>query len=312
MSIELVKEVLYNCPEELDGTARLLLVVLAEMSQNKDRRQDDGKLIPARTCFPSQETLMKRTGIKTSAGLRSVYAKLAKFGLDPRVVTGVDRNGRDVYAFNGHKTNFRVPELSEGETPVAPSEDEGETSLAPSPDKGVTTVSERSNHGFRKAQPQLPPNRKEPEGTLPPSLHGGGLSHTRATKQTGEEILILQNLAARGLGRDEAQAVLEYAQQDSETVVPRKRLDLPAYLSECRRAVKASQARVYEAGTKCEDHPTETGTNCRSCKADVKCGQRDPRLIGKHQPACSDCFEPLVKSREGATNCDTCAVAVPA
>lgn len=136
------------------------------------------------------------------------------------------------------------------------------------------------------------------------------LSRASAEKREGEEALILKDLAGAGLDADEAKAVLAHALDDSTTTTtPHRRLQLPAYLAHCREAVKAQRRSAFEAGAKCEDHPTEAAANCRSCQADRKVGERDLRYIGKRQPQCSVCLTPLVGYPAGARTCNGCTEA---
>ncbi|MFC3300203.1 Uncharacterised protein [Arthrobacter agilis] len=147
---------------------------------------------------------------------------------------------------------------------------------------------------FTNQEPVSPPNRN--------------VSRASADKREGEEALILKDLAGAGLDDDEANSVLSHALDDSTTTTtPRRRLQLPAYLAHCRDAVKAQRRSVFEAGAKCEDHPTEAAANCRSCQADRKVGERDLRYVGKHQPQCSVCLAPLVGYPTGARTCNGCA-----
>lgn len=322
MSIELVKEVLHNSPDGLDGTARLLLVVLAEMAQDRDRREH-GKLIPARTCWPSQSLLMQRAGITSVRGLKLVYERLAKHGLDPRIQIGIDKNGRAVYAWHGTATSFRVPVMGRGSNQVAfadvqggtvipPSQAEGGTVIPPSQAEGGTVVPRRENSGSANEELQFPPNHKEPEVTFPPTPQPDRtVSRPSAGRQDGKENLILQDLASRGLDVDESRAVLEHAKQDQTTTTSiRGRLKQPAYIAQCRQAVKDARAKTYHAGPKCADHPTETAANCPSCKGDVNCADREFRFIGMRQPRCSLCDDPLIGYSDGITICRTCTEAV--
>lgn len=319
MSIELVKEVLYNCPNDLDGTARLLLLVLAEMAQDKDRRDSRGRLIPARTCWPKQEQLMKLTGIKSARGLELVYERLGRLGLDPRVPLGTDKTGRPIYANRGVKaTTFKVPvmpsALDKGRIEVRALHEKGRTEVRAFSEKGRTAVPERANSSSRKGEPEFAPNHKEPQVTLPPTPKPDRTDRAPSSgNRGGEDDLILQELTDRGLGPDEARAVLDYARSDPETVSPRKRLQQSTYLTKCRASVKADRARSYSAGARCLDHPAEVATNCRSCNADVKVGERDRRFIGKHQPQCSKCLDPLIGYPDLANTCHDCAdTVVPA
>jgi hypothetical protein len=156
------------------------------------------------------------------------------------------------------------------------------------------------------------PNRTEQK--IPPTPQSDqDISRSSARRRDVEQDLILQQLAAADLDINEARAVMEYALHDkTTTTTPRRRLQQPGYLARCREAVRAFRATAYGAGAKCEDHPTEIGENCRSCQADRKVGERDLRYVGKHQPQCSVCLDPLVNYPLGATTCDAHTEAVSA
>lgn len=289
MSIELVKEVLERSPDGLDSTARLLLVVLAEKSQDRDRKDDRGRTIPARTCWPSQSDLMQLTGIKSAKGLEVAFERLRKFGLDPRISLGSDKNGRPIFAHRGRASSFRVPVMNgtpspadekgrttvraideEGRTTVRSLDEKGRTVVSASDEKGRTTVPKRANPSPRKGESRFAPNHKEPEVALPPTPQPKrNLVHAAARGREGEKALILQDLATAGLDVDEAQAVLEYAIHDEDTKLSKRgRLKQPGYLTHCREAVKTQRRNAFEAGPKCENHPWAVATNCGPCAAD--------------------------------------------
>lgn len=78
------------------------------------------------------------------------------------------------------------------------------------------------------------------------------------------------------------------------------------------QGASAGNVTRAHAGARCEDHPTEPATKCRSCKGDVNCGDREPRFIGRHQPRCSLCDEALIGHPPGATTCHGCTEAATA
>jgi len=100
MGVKLIVEVLNHAPADATPGEMLLLMVLAESAR-------DG----TRIAYPSMTDLALRTRL-TVAGVRKAVRLLAARGLDPRVVAGTTRAGRDVYAFRGHQVTYRVPFLA--------------------------------------------------------------------------------------------------------------------------------------------------------------------------------------------------------
>lgn len=87
------------------------------------------------------------------------------------------------------------------------------------------------------------------------------------------------------LSRPEASAVVEIAKSDTTTTTSwAGRLKQPGYVEQCRNAVKAQRHRDFAAQPECEEHTGEIGANCRSCRADIKAGQRSPAYLGRRQP----------------------------
>ena len=105
MSHVLVSEVLDHAPAQLTALERLVLVVIAEAAQDRDRPG-----CPAREAYPSMATLARRTGAAPTS-VRSALQRLAERGLEVRVPLTTDNTGRPVYAFRGRATRYRLPHL---------------------------------------------------------------------------------------------------------------------------------------------------------------------------------------------------------
>lgn len=164
MSHALVTEVLDHAPADLTALERLVLVVIAEAAQDDHRPG-----IPAREAWPSMTALTRRTGT-SPRGVRAAMRRLAERGLDVRVRQGTDRHGEPVYAYSGHATRYRVPDLTrvrEGGTPVPPLPGEGGAPVPPSADERGHHSDHKGALGYREGGTPVPPNQKEPEGTTP-------------------------------------------------------------------------------------------------------------------------------------------------
>lgn len=99
MAYELVKEVRDHAPAELDPTARLILVWIAEECRGGSRMRD----IPT-------ETLCRRTGLD-ARGLRHALERLAKAGISVRVALAHDKHNRPLYALTGRVCRWVLPPL---------------------------------------------------------------------------------------------------------------------------------------------------------------------------------------------------------
>jgi hypothetical protein len=98
MGVRMMVEILDHAPPELSPAERLVLIAIAE-----DAR-DGG----SRTCSPGVDMLCRRTGL-SEEGLRKVFQRLAKHGLEIRVAIGKGKSGRLVFAKPGVRTTYRVP-----------------------------------------------------------------------------------------------------------------------------------------------------------------------------------------------------------
>lgn len=99
MAYDLVKEVLDHAPADLDPTARLVLVCIAEECRGGSRMRD----IPA-------EDICRRAGIEPR-GLRHVCDRLKAAGLEVRVALGIDKRQRPVYALTGKVCRWILPPM---------------------------------------------------------------------------------------------------------------------------------------------------------------------------------------------------------
>lgn len=87
--------------------------------------------------------------------------------------------------------------------------------------------------------------------------------------------------------------VVELAATDPSTTGNRlSRVNQPGYVSSLVDQVHAARDAERQERPHCEDHPEEPFDTCRSCKADVKAGDRPATLIGKH-------FAPPLESSPG-------------
>jgi hypothetical protein len=99
MAIRLVVEVLDYAPP-MPGSDRLLLVALAERASMRTRE-----------CWPTDAELCRRTGL-TLSGLEKTFARLARRGIEVRVLIRPGMTGRGAYTRTGHKKTYRLPEFA--------------------------------------------------------------------------------------------------------------------------------------------------------------------------------------------------------
>lgn len=156
MSVRLITEVRDHAPPDLTAGERLLLVWIAEQARDEPRRLENGQLIPARTCFPGNEALARWCGV-SERGLRQIFDRLARRGMEVRMPQGTDRRGRPIYATKGLRPLLRLPTL--GGTPVPPSDALGGTTVPPTEEPPFPLG---RNHGAASGGTTVPPTRDVP------------------------------------------------------------------------------------------------------------------------------------------------------
>jgi len=108
VSWKLVREVLAGAPHGLTAGEWKVLVVVAERANDETRQ-----------CYPGLPLLADETNLSED-GVTKALQRLAARGLELRVPVlddagqpRRDRRGRLVYAYPGHQTTYRLPELAE-------------------------------------------------------------------------------------------------------------------------------------------------------------------------------------------------------
>ncbi len=311
MSFGLVDEVLEHTPVDLTAAERLLLLCIANAAQESDRVLN-GRPIPARTCFPGREKLKHWTGLN-DRGLSDALLRLSKRGLEVRVPVAVDKSGRPVFAARGHATEFQLPVLK-GHATAGPSHNQGHATAGPTGEIGHAKASLRSRDSGLKITPERAPKDKEPKVTIPPTPRQAELpvpasAHEQTQDGRGGAEALAQRLVVGhpGMAADDAREIVRKCLDDPETKMPASRLNQPGYVATLHTAVKADRAaerrRALANGARCVDHPESPAAHCPGCLGDLKCGQRDRRFLGRHQPRCSTCWEPIIGLPDGATLC---------
>lgn len=127
VSIRLVVEVLDHAPPDLTPSMCLVLVVLAELADDKTRR----------VRFPRGErpmdVLTRRTRL-AEAGVRKAIRMLRERGIEVRVPIGTGRHGQPVFAAPGRAVDYRLPHLGPESKPAGPPS--GEPTGSPSDQTG--------------------------------------------------------------------------------------------------------------------------------------------------------------------------------
>jgi hypothetical protein len=100
VSGKLVGEVLALAPADLSSAELLLLVTIAEQVRNEKSRE----------CWPGMSLICWHMRM-TEDGVRKVFQRLAKHGLDVRVPLATDRRGRPIFAYEGARTRYRLPQF---------------------------------------------------------------------------------------------------------------------------------------------------------------------------------------------------------
>lgn len=243
MSHVLVSEVLDHAPAELTALERLVLVVIAEAAQERDRPG-----CPAREAYPSMAILVRRTG-NAPTSVRSALQRLAERGLEVRVPLTTDSTGRPVYAFRGRATRYRLPRLRptvEGDDAALPSTGTDDDSSSPSTLKRrrPTVAEPTSNHPENDEASS--PYRKKPGETFPQSPEGPSPSvdSLAGDRMRGHRSWAAAVNAARDSGVDEAdvEAVAARAIADPETFSAPSRLRAaPAYVAHLATTIRTER-----------------------------------------------------------------------
>ncbi|KGF01670.1 hypothetical protein [Actinomyces sp. S4-C9] len=94
----------------------LLLVIAGCAPHETDKKTDrevEGRTYRARECFITQEVMAAKYGGVKPESIGRVKRRLAKQGIDWRVPINPGKNGKPVYAFNGHACVYRIPPFEE-------------------------------------------------------------------------------------------------------------------------------------------------------------------------------------------------------
>ncbi|MCW2897886.1 MAG: hypothetical protein JWO67_151 [Streptosporangiaceae bacterium] len=98
-------------PDDLSSGERLVALEIA------DQANDNSRLAYGRDLL---EIVAKRTGFANPKQVGKVLTKLGARGLELRVAVGKDKNGRPVFAYEGHQVTYRIPQPGECDLPEVP------------------------------------------------------------------------------------------------------------------------------------------------------------------------------------------------
>ncbi|GGV34047.1 hypothetical protein GCM10010182_67360 [Actinomadura cremea] len=143
---------------DVSPNERLVLFVVAERSHERSRimlrhRGDDEQLV---------DRIARTTGLARDGALKRTFRALAKRGLDVRIPVANGKDGRPVFACEGHSMRFRLPEFPASvaipEAPADPVDNEADpvdepvdnlAQDAPDDDQRGTESSRLSARGVR-------------------------------------------------------------------------------------------------------------------------------------------------------------------
>lgn len=167
MGVRMMVEILDHAPPELSPAERLVLIAIAE-----DAR-DGG----TRTCSPGVDMLCRRTGL-SEEGLRKVFQRLAKHGMEIRVALGKGKSGRLVFAKPGVRTTYRIPVFvadeageRQDEKPEGRDESTAIKAVQTSQDDGMAVQTSRTSG--REAQNSGQEYRPSPSSPSSPTTYEG-------------------------------------------------------------------------------------------------------------------------------------------
>jgi hypothetical protein len=151
------REVKRYAPDDLDTGELALLLILA------DEADED-----TRECFPGMDELCAYMRMGAD-GIGRILQRLAKRGLEVRVVVDKDKIGRPVYAKRGMRTTYRLPRFApvtmagpaSGQGPVSP--DHSPAKEQAWPDHSPAKSGVRPDCGPSMAGPQSGPSPQFPQ-----------------------------------------------------------------------------------------------------------------------------------------------------
>lgn len=162
MGYELYREVKRYAPADLDTGELALLLILAD-----DADED------SRECSPGIDELCAWMRM-SSDGISKILQRLAKKGIEVRIIVDKDKIGRPVYARKGLCTTYLIPSFAPAGM-VVPASDQtanGRTTVRPKPaqrpDGSTTKAGVRSYQRPPKVVPQYDPSSSFPEEEDPP------------------------------------------------------------------------------------------------------------------------------------------------
>lgn len=231
MSIRLVVEVFDHAPAELTASERLVLLVLAESARDETR-----------TCWPTMELLVKRTGLGSDRSVRKALVRLAERGYEVRVPTGTDRRGRPTFAHTGHATVYRIPALQRGPHRAALM---GEPQGPLQELKEASQGRKRRPHRAAKEAPQGPPPLNEP------SKEPSNPRDRRANADLNTIRAALVKVGCKRLDDDWCRQVVKHAEQNGTV-----RKDLTGFVVACieREPERFTPVADYAPRYRKEDH----------------------------------------------------------
>ncbi|PWU45491.1 hypothetical protein DLJ47_34495 [Micromonospora sp. S4605] len=153
MGYRLYREVVEHGPSDLSLGEFVVWTVIA------DDANDD-----TRTGWIASDALCRRSRMTRSAVVKNLQ-RLAARGYELRVPRGTDRLGREVFAYRGTQSTYRLPALADAKDgrPSTQSTRERVDDGAPIVEKGWTTVRERVDDGPRKGGPSSTPSPQSPQ-----------------------------------------------------------------------------------------------------------------------------------------------------
>lgn len=257
MGYLIYREVKRYAPGDLDTGELALLLILADEADETTRE-----------CFPGMDELCAYMRMGAD-GVGRILQRLAKHGLEVRVVIDKDKIGRPVYAKRGTRTTYKLPRFAVAEPTAAmagPQSGQGPFS----PDHSPAKEQVRPDHSPAKngVRPDAGPSMAGPQsGPLPQFPQEELLSSSQR---------IVRN-AGLGLTADEEKELIAWVNAAMGHKGPgwwrtvTEHGDLPSHVAAWRAATTAVEASAIAS---------------RGCAA---CGRRFTPQSGDVDPCCPPC-----------------------
>lgn len=245
MGYELRRWLADRLPAEISSGERLVALEIADQANEQTRRAYGKSLL---------QTIARRTGYANEKQVRKVVIRLARNKVELRVPISrngspvMDKNGRPVFAYEGHETTYRIP--TEAECPALEGPLAG--SLSGTPDGGPLESSGTPGGTERNPAEDQEGPRAGSRGT-PSGSPFSSSSPQDSSSLLSHERVVMDALNHLGVTEDEMREVIKEIRKATKVKIENpnsyfrtiaQRGDLPDYLNRVRANTERAAANA--------------------------------------------------------------------